>query len=182
VVGPQRRLVVLVAAAVVALDATTKALAVHFLTGRGSVSVLGGAFHLELYRNFGGPHDTFQGHPVVVSLLAIAVVTVVAVGATRVRTPATAVAAGLLLGGGAGNLLDRLVRAPGPLRGGVVDWLRPPFSNGNMNLADLSITAAILALVVAAFASGRADRVDGRSERAGAEPRGMAVDWRRHGA
>src|SRR5581483_1991599 len=80
VVGPQRRLVVLVAASVVALDAATKAVAVHFLSGRGSVTVLGGAFHLELYRNFAGPHDTLEGHPVLVSLLAIAAVTVLALG------------------------------------------------------------------------------------------------------
>ena len=46
--------------------------------------------------------------------------------------------------------LDRLLRAPGPLRGGVVDWLRPGWSSGSMNVADLAIQAAIAVLVVAA--------------------------------
>ncbi len=142
-----RRLTLTVAAAVVALDAITKALAVHFLTGRGTVSVLGGAFRLELYRNFAGPRNTLTGHPVLVSLLALGGVTAIAVLATRVHTRPAAVACGLLLGGGIGNLLDRLLRAPGPLRGGVIDWLRPPWSSGSMNLADLSLTAALIAVL-----------------------------------
>jgi signal peptidase II len=143
----------MVALAVVALDAASKALAVHFLAGRGSVSVLGGAFHLELYRNFAGPRNTFQGHPLLVSLMALAAVAAIAWFATRVRTTTTAIAVGLLLGAGTGNLLDRLLRAPGPLRGGVIDWLRPGWASGDMNLADLSIQAAIIVLVAGAAAS-----------------------------
>ena len=153
-----RRLTLAVAATVVVLDAITKALAVQFLTGRGTVSVLGGAVRLELYRNFAGPRNTFEGHPVLVSLMAVAAVAAIAVMATRVRTPAGALAVGLLLGGGLGNLVDRLLRAPGPLRGGVVDWLRPGWSSGSMNLADLAITAAILVILVSAVASRRSRR------------------------
>ena len=153
-----RRLTLAVAATVVVLDAITKALAVQFLTGRGTVTVLGGALRLELYRNFAGPRNTFEGHPVLVSLLAVAAVAAIAVMATRVRTPAAALAVGLLLGGGLGNLLDRLLRTPGPLRGGVVDWLRPGWSSGSMNLADLAITAAILVILVSAAASRRSRR------------------------
>ena len=153
-----RRLTLAVAATVVVLDAITKALAVQFLTGRGTVTVLGGALRLELYRNFAGPRNTFEGHPVLVSLLAVAAVAAIAVIATRVRTPAAALAVGLLLGGGLGNLVDRLFRAPGPLRGGVVDWLRPGWSSGSMNLADLAITAAILVILVSAAASRRSRR------------------------
>jgi signal peptidase II len=144
----KRRLVATAAAVVVLLDAASKALAAHFLAGRGPVSVLGGAFHLDLYRNFAGPGNTFAGHPVLVTLLAMAGVAVIAVLATRVRTSTAAIAVGLLLGGGVGNLLDRLLSAPGPLRGGVIDWLRPAWSKGSMNLADLSLEAAILVLVL----------------------------------
>jgi signal peptidase II len=133
---------------VVALDAATKALAAHFLADRGPVSVLGGALHLELYRNFAGPRNTFEGHPVLVSVIALVGVAAIALATTRVRTRTVAITMGLLLGGGIGNLLDRLLRSPGPLRGGVIDWLRPAWSSGNMNLADLSISAAVLVLVV----------------------------------
>ena len=147
-----RRLIATTAAAVVALDAVTKALAVHFLTGRGTVTVLGGALRLELYRNFAGPRNAFQGHPVLVSVMAMAGIAAIALLASRVRTTSAAIAVGLLLGGGLGNLLDRLLRAPGPLRGGVIDWLKPAWSSGSMNLADLALTAAVL--VVAGSAAG----------------------------
>jgi len=147
----KRRLMLTVAAAVVAVDALTKALAAHFLAGRGTVPVLGGALRLELYRNFAGPHNIFRGDPVLVSLMALAGVAAIAVLALRVRTTAAALAAGLLLGGGLGNLLDRLLRAPGPLRGGVIDWLRPAWSSGSMNLADLSLTVAVVLILVMAL-------------------------------
>ena len=146
------RLAVRIAAGVVALDAASKALAVHFLGDRGPVSVLGGAFHLELYRNFAGPHNTFEGHAVFVSVIALVGVAVIGFATTRARTLTTAITMGLLLGGGIGNLLDRLLRAPGPFRGGVIDWLRPAWSSGNMNFADLSILAAVGVLVVGSAA------------------------------
>lgn len=144
----QRRLIATIAGVVVALDAATKAVAAHALAGRGVVDVLGGAFHLELYRNFAGPGNILRGHPVLVSVLSLTAVLVIGVAARSVRTTSFAVAGGLLLGGGIGNLLDRLLRAPGPLRGGVVDWIKPTRSSGSLNLADLSINAAVIALLV----------------------------------
>lgn len=139
-----------VAATVVALDAATKALAVHYLSGRGRVEVLGGRFHLELYRNFDGPGNSLAGHTVLISIFTVLAVAVMIFAVTRVRTTTTALALGLLLGGGAGNMLDRLLRAPGPLQGGVVDWLKPTMSGGSMNLADLALNAALVVVVIAA--------------------------------
>jgi len=85
-----------VAAAVVALDAATKLLAVELLSGRGRVDVLGGLFHLELYRNFAGPGGRFAGHVVLISLFTLLAVAVLAVVATRVRTTAAALAEGVM--------------------------------------------------------------------------------------
>jgi signal peptidase II len=152
----KRRLVATIAGAVVALDAATKAVAAHALAGHGVVDVLGGAFHLELYRNFAGPGNILRGHPVLVSVLSVIAVVLITTVAWSVRTTSFAVAAGLLLGGGIGNLVDRLLGAPGPLRGGVVDWIKPTLSSGSLNLADLSINAAVIALLI-----------------------GLALDWRR---
>jgi signal peptidase II len=153
----KRRLVAIIAGVVVALDAATKAIAVHALAGRGVVNLLGGRFHLELYRNFAGPGNILQGHTVLVSVLSLIGVALLTVVAWSVRTTSYAVAAGLVLGGGIGNLLDRLLRAPGPLRGGVVDWIKPTLSGGSLNVADLAINAAVIALLV-----------------------GLALDWDRH--
>jgi signal peptidase II len=145
-----RRLALAVAAAVVALDALTKALAVHYLSGRGRVEVLGGRFHLELYRNFDGPGNSFAGHTVAISVFTVLAVAVMAFAVTRVRSVTTALVLGLLLGGGVGNMLDRLLRAPGPLHGGVVDWLEPTAAGGSMNIADLALNAALIVVVIAA--------------------------------
>ena len=153
----KRRLVAVIAGGVVALDAATKAIAVHALASRGVVNLLGGHFHLELYRNAAGPGNILRGHTVLVSVLSLIAVTLIALAAWSVRSTSYAVAAGLLLGGGVGNLLDRLFRAPGPLRGGVVDWIKPTLSAGSLNLADLSINAAVIALLL-----------------------GLAIDWHRH--
>jgi signal peptidase II len=140
-----------VVAAVVAADQVSKALAVHYLSGRGTVNVLGGAFHLQLYRNFAGSGNRFTGHPILVSVLALLAVVAIGTIAVRVRSRSAAVAGGLMLGGGIGNLLDRLLRAPGPLRGGVVDWLKPTVNGGSLNLSDVAITAGVAVVVVSAL-------------------------------
>ncbi|HET6870851.1 MAG TPA: signal peptidase II [Solirubrobacteraceae bacterium] len=149
--GPQtrRRLIAAIAGGVVVLDAATKAIASRALAGRGIVDVFGGAFHLELYRNFAGPGNILTGHPLLVSVLSLLAVMLLAGYAWRVRTTGYAVALALLLGGGLGNLLDRLLRAPGPLRGGVVDWIKPTLSSGSLNIADLAINAGVLAMLIA---------------------------------
>ena len=144
----QLPLVATIAGIVVALDAITKAIAAHALAGRGVVNLLGGHFHLELYRNFAGPGNTLRGHSVLVSILSLIAVGLLLIATWSVRTTGHAVAIGLLLGGGIGNLLDRLLRAPGPLRGGVVDWIKPTLSGGSLNLADLAINAAVITILV----------------------------------
>jgi signal peptidase II len=147
-----RRLLAAIVIAVVAVDQVSKARAIHYLSGRGIVNVLGGAFHLQLYRNFAGSGNRLTGHPVLVSVLALLAVVAIGTIAVRVRSRSAAVAGGLMLGGGIGNLLDRLLRAPGPLRGGVVDWLKPTVNGGSMNLSDVAITAGVAVIVVAALA------------------------------
>lgn len=144
------RLVAAIAATVVLLDAGTKALATHFLTGQEPINLLGGLISLDLYRNFAGPNDILPGHTVVISAISIAASLALVVVAFRVTSTVAAVAVGLLLGGAIGNLLDRLLREPGPLRGGVVDWLRLAERTNSMNLADLALDAAILVVLVAA--------------------------------
>ena len=144
--------------AVVAIDQISKALAVHLLAHKGIRHVVG-PLHVTLFRNFAGSGNRLTGHPVVVSLLAIVAVLLIAAFASGVRTRVNAIAAGLLLGGGISNLLDRLLRAPGPLRGGVVDWIKPTLHGGTMNLADVAISAGVVLFLVAAFASELRHRV-----------------------
>jgi signal peptidase II len=146
-----RRLLATITVAVVVVDQVSKALAIRYLSGRGIVNVFGGAFHLQLYRNFAGSGNRFTGHPVLVSVLALLAVVAIGTIAVRVRSRPAAVAGGLMLGGGIGNLLDRLLRAPGPLRGGVVDWIKPTVNGGSLNLSDVAITAGVAVVVVSAL-------------------------------
>ena len=161
----QLRLVATIAGIVVALDAVTKAIAADALAGRGVVNLLGGRFHLELYRNFAGPGNSARASGARLSP-KLAAVGLILVAAWSVRTTSHAVAIGLLVGGGIGNLLDRLLRAPGPLRGGVVDWIKPTLSGGSLNLADLAIQAAVITMLVGLAL----DWVRRRRDRPGGDP------------
>ena len=57
-----------------------------------------------------------------------------------------------------GNLGDRLFRAPGLLRGQVVDWINLPHFPWTFNLADASITCAAVMIAILAL---RGTRIDG---------------------
>jgi signal peptidase II len=156
----RRRLLIVIVATVVVVDQVSKAIAVHELAGRGIVPIFGGALHVGLYRNFAGSANRLTGHPVLVSLLALAAVLLIGGASLRARGRASTLAAGLLLGGGVSNLLDRLLRAPGPLRGGVVDWIKPTLSGATLNLADVAITAGVAVFVISALISGWRARSD----------------------
>jgi len=71
---------------------------------------------------------------------------------------------GLLLGGAAGNLIDRLARAPGPGRGRVVDFIDyHGWFTGNV--ADIAIVVSAALLIV------RAAVISHRERRAALAPR-----------
>lgn len=158
-----RRLAFIVAATVVLVDQVAKQIATRALAD-GPVHVVGG-LHLQLFRNFAGPGGHWAGHTVLISIFTVAAALALAVAIFRIRLDRlTAIALGLFLGGALGNGLDRLFRGPGPLRGGVVDWLAPSAHGGSMNLADLALNAAVLLLVAGALLSTRSSR-GGRAAR-----------------
>jgi signal peptidase II len=151
----RRRLAFAVAAAVLAADQIAKALATRLL-GAGPVHLVGGV-HLQLFRNYAGPGGSWAGHTVAISVftVAAAIGLIVAIARSRRLDRLTAIGLGLFLGGALGNGLDRLLRAPGPLHGGVVDWLSPSAGGGSMNIADLALNAAVLLMIAGAILSTR---------------------------
>jgi signal peptidase II len=153
-----RRLAFGVAAGVALADQIAKQLAGRLLAPDGPVHLIGG-LHLQLYRNFAGPGGHWAGHTVAIAIFTIAAALALAVAIARLRLDRlTAIALGLFLGGAIGNGLDRLLRGPGPLRGGVVDWLAPSAHGGSMNLADLALNAAVVLLLASALLSTRSER------------------------
>jgi signal peptidase II len=163
--GGRLPLIVAIAGGIVLLDQGSKALATHYLAGRQPTELLGGLIRLDFYRNFAGPNNIFPGHTELISLFGIlAVIVLLGIG-YRVVTSLSAVVVGLMLGGAIGNLLDRLLREPGPLRGGVVDWLRLTDRTKSMNLADLAIDAAIAVMLAGAIVAWWRERGGGEADR-----------------
>jgi signal peptidase II len=141
-------LVLAVAAVVVVVDVITKIIAVNRLSNRPPVHVIDGFLELTVTRNAGAAFSVGVGATAIFTVLAVVIVVVIVRTATHLRHLGWGVALGLLLGGALGNLIDRLVRAPGPFRGEVVDWIHlshwPVF-----NIADASlVTGAVLAALV----------------------------------
>ena len=133
-----------------ALDISTKIIAVSRLDPQEPIRLLGGLLTLRLIRNPGAAFSQGAQFTYVFAGIAVLVLTFVVVRLVpRLGHPGWAVALGLLCAGVGGNLTDRLFRAPGPFRGHVVDFLELP-RWPIFNVADMCITgAAILIMVLA---------------------------------
>jgi signal peptidase II len=136
-----------IAVVVLALDQGAKIAVERELTRGESVSVLG-PLDFTLTYNDGIAFGIASGAGPLVILFAL--VALVALGWFVASAPPgwpTAVAAGLILGGALGNLVDRLTR------GDVVDFVSLPAWPA-FNLADVSITVGVVALAVIVIRAG----------------------------
>lgn len=137
-----------------ALDVVTKIIAVALLDPQRPLALLNGLLNLRLIRNPGAAFSLGEQFTFVFALLAVAVVVVVVLKfAPRIGHPAWAVALGLLVAGVGGNLVDRIFRSPGPLRGHVVDFLQLPYWP-IFNVADMCICAAAVLIMILAVVRG----------------------------
>ena len=140
---PRTRLLLLLALVVLALDLGTKLLVVATVERGADIRLLGGALYLTHTRNTGAAFSFAEGFTVVFTLIAVAVAVVIVRTARRLFATGWAVALGLVLGGAVGNLVDRVFREPGFLRGGVVDFISVFAPDGEVypvfNVADSAI-------------------------------------------
>jgi signal peptidase II len=107
----------------IGVDQATKALAVATLEGKPPVRVIGAVLTLDVSRNSGAAFSFAPAATVLFTCMAVAVAVLIVIEAPRLRSLGWAAALGLLLAGSVGNLLDRLLRAPGIGRGAVVDFI-----------------------------------------------------------
>lgn len=130
------------------LDQFTKYLAERQLVVGEPIPVLSDLLWWSLHYNPGAAFSMGTQFTVALSLLALAVFAgLILLVVPRVRSWLVAVATGWLLAGVAGNLTDRLFRAPGPLRGHVVDFIAVR-GFAIFNVADMCITGAAILLVI----------------------------------
>jgi signal peptidase II len=142
-----------IAALVFILDRIAKSAVIHYVSGGTSLPVLDGIFHITLVHNTGAAFGILRGGGwlfMLTSLAAIAAISFYALVKKPVKK-SLAISLGLVMGGAAGNLFDRI------LYGHVIDFLDfrvwPVF-----NIADSCITtgtAVILFMVICTRYSSR---------------------------
>ena len=132
-----------VSSLVVIVDRLTKQILLKNFSEGESIRVIPGLFHLTLVLNSGAAFGLFKGRGVVFTISSVLIMVLICAYIWRsgCKDLLTLIALGLILGGAAGNLIDRVAF------GYVIDFLDfrvwPVF-----NIADASITigAFILAL------------------------------------
>jgi signal peptidase II len=156
--------------AVCAVDVVSKTLVVAGLSGRAPMTLLGGLITLQLYRNAGAAFGVGPSFTAIYALVAAAVLVAILQVSGRLQSWLWAAALGLVLGGAAGNLVDRVFRSPGPMRGWVIDWIKLPYFPETFNIADSALTLGVVLLVLA----GIRGQLRGEAVRtaAGQEPAG----------
>jgi signal peptidase II len=131
---------------IIALDQLTKAWVVASLSD-APLSIVGTTVEFRVSRNTGGAFSLFQKFTPVLAVLAVIVAVVLVRTLQRTQDRVILIALALVLAGAVGNLIDRMARAPGFLRGAVVDFVRVG-SFPSFNVADSSITIGAVLLVI----------------------------------
>lgn len=139
-----------VAGAVVVIDQVTKAIAVARLEGQPSVELIGQWLQLTFVRNPGAAFSLGGNYTLVISVVAVVVAVAIVRSARTLTNTWWAVVLGGILGGAVGNLIDRLLREPGPGRGHVVDFLELP-NWPVFNVADMALVGSAIVAVVLSF-------------------------------
>jgi signal peptidase II len=143
---------VLIAVVIVVVDQLTKAWALSALDDRNVDVFWKLRFHLT--RNSGMAFSRGEGLGPVIGIVALVVVAALLVSLRRQSGTAGTIAVGLVIGGAAGNVVDRLFRSPGWLRGEVIDFIDVQFWP-IFNVADMAITIGGLLLVFGSVAASR---------------------------
>lgn len=147
-----RRYVLLAGVALAALvvDFLTKEWALSALTRGEFVDVVGSFLQFTLVFNTGAAFSLGTGYTWVFTVISSVVVLGIAYIGWRVRSPWWGVTLGLMMGGAAGNLVDRFFRPPGPLEGAVVDFISVP-NWPVFNIADSCVVVGAFLVVVLTF-------------------------------
>jgi signal peptidase II len=141
-----------IALAVVVADQVTKHWAVNELVDR-DIDIFW-TLRFNLSYNTGMAFSQGENLGPVIGVVALGVVVALLLSLKRQPGRLTDIAVGLIIGGAIGNVIDRLFRQDGWLRGGVVDFIDfqwfPIF-----NIADMGVTIGGALLVIASWRASR---------------------------
>ena len=136
------------AAAIVAVDQFTKQLALNTLEG-APITLIPRWLAFRLTYNPGGAFGFLHQAPWLFLVAGLVIVVVILVWAGRLEDPRLITPLGLVLGGGVGNLSDRVFR---DLGGRVVDFIDLSFWP-TFNVADMAIVFGVILIVLGGFRS-----------------------------
>jgi signal peptidase II len=137
------------ASVALAADVAGKAWADSALRDGHRITVAGGLLRFPLVVNHGASYGLGARFEPLLALASLVGIVVLGFWASRGGGRLERSGAAVAAAGAAGNLLDRLVRSPGVLHGGVVDWIHVSFYGPTFNLADLWLRGGILVAVAA---------------------------------
>jgi len=109
-----------------------------------------GPVRLALLYNKAGAFGLGGAFVPFLAVAALVLVIAMVLTGSATEKASTAVALGLVLGGAFGNVIDRIFRSPGFLRGAVVDFVDVGFWPV-FNLADSAITCGCVLLLLAGW-------------------------------
>jgi signal peptidase II len=135
------------AALVVLADQVTKTLALNALAD-GPARVIPGFLSLRITYNSGGAFGLLQGAPGLFLVAGLAIGGAILVWVRRLAEGGWLLPFGIVLGGGLGNVIDRIFRSPG---GEVVDFIDihvGSFQWPLFNVADASIVIGVLLILL----------------------------------
>lgn len=161
------------AAVLVAVDQLIKAWATDVLLPQEAIQVLPGIVELRYYLNNGMAFSMLEGRQTLLigatSLMLAAVL--LALLFYKKMTPLERVAWTLVLGGGVGNLIDRVCN------GVVVDYINPLFINfAVFNFADICVCTGVGVLVLSILLDGGKAGKKSGGEKAGGTPEQTDAD------
>jgi signal peptidase II len=138
----------MVAAVVVGLDQLTKELALRSL-GDGPTDIIENVLRFRLTFNPGGAFGVFQDHSELFLVATVVVIGLILAWIRKLEDPRLIVPLALVVGGGLGNVFDRLFRDHD---GQVVDFIDlhvwPVF-----NVADMAVVLGVLTILFLSFRS-----------------------------
>jgi len=161
---PNRRIAG-IALAVLALDQFTKLLVLRLLGSGQERVIVDGFFKFVHWGNTGAAWSLFRGNNELLAIVALAALLVLFLSRNHfdTRTMLGQIAFGLIFGGIAGNLTDRLL----PTRNGVIDFIRfYLYQRGGdeigfpaFNVADSAICTGVGLVFLITWKSERAEKI-----------------------